>query len=1423
MLRHNGQVTYQALEDMTYLDCILQESLRMYPPLPYLTRICVSNYLIPGTKVNIEAGTKVMIPIHSIQNDPAYVQDPSTFNPERFKGETLQNLPFYQMPFGEGPRKCIGMRFGRIQAKLGLLSVLRKFEVSSSTRKPLSWDPRGRVPSLLIHDPDLIKNIIVKDFSHFTDHGLKFSEDADPLLARNLFNIRGQHWKNMRTKLTPVFTSGRMKTMFPMVLKCAQNLEAFLENVAGSTGDIELKTANLIKGTFHKPECQMYFRSLINDIITSRDASGETRKDFLQLLIDLKERGHLNNDDVQLPENETAANDSNIDRKKIYCKFLTFWSRQHIEEVLQRHNGELTYQALHDMTYLDWILQETLRKYPPIAIFRECTKKYTIPGSDVTIEEGTPLIIPNYGLHYDPKFFPDPEDFKPERFSDAEMVKKNQYIYLPFGEGPRLCIGKRFAYMQSKLGLLTFLRKFEVQANAKTVTSLSTFNYWRDKGVVFLKPYPLVGSMWKQITLQEHVSELFRRIYFDYPDQPYVGFYQVSEDADPLVARNLFNIRGQNWKYMRTKLAPVFTSGRMKAMFPMVLQCATNLEAFLENVAQSTGEVELKDILARYTTDVIASNVFGITCDSINEPSNTFRLMSKKMLETDVIQGLRVAIITYIPGLANKVRATFFKPECEVYFRDLVNDIIKSRAASGDIKKDFLQLLIELMDKGKLNNEDEKQPGKEDLIENNIIEKITYTDVLAQASVFLFAGFETSSSAMTFALFELARRPDLQRTARQHIEEVLQRHDGELTYQALHDMTYLDWILQETLRKYPSLAIFRECTKKYTIPGSDVTIEEGTPLIIPNYGLHYDPKFFPDPEKFIPERFSDAEMVKENQYIYLPFGEGPRLCIGKRFAYIQSKLGLLTFLRKFEVQANSKTVKMIAMILGLATVALTLAYFYFTSTFNYWRDKGVVFVKPYPLVGSMWKQLSLQEHMSEFFHRVYFEYPDQPYVGFFQGLVPSLLIRDEKLIKNIITSDFSHFTDHSIKFSEEADPVFAKNLFGSRGQHWKELRAKLAPTFTSGRMKVMFPLVLECAKTFEAYLLENADQEMTELKDLLARYTTNVIASSIFGVPCDALNDPNNVFRQTSKKMLETDFIQGIKLAIMTNYPGMGNVVRASLLKPECDAYFRTVVNDIINFRAKSKIRCKDFIQLLIDLKEKGRLDEEEGQGHNDEQIRVDDNHADIKFTDTDVLAQAITFFFAGFETSSSAMTFALVELARHPELQLKARCHIEEVLQRHGGQITYEVLQDMTYLDWILKEILRKYPPIAIFRECTKNYRVPGTNLTIETGTPIIIPNYALHRDPQFFYDPDKFIPERFSDAEMMKENQYIYLPFGEGPRICIGKRFASMQSKLGLMTILRKFEVHLSPKTKYPLTWDPRFFPLTSKYDINVQFSRL
>ncbi|RZB40991.1 p450 domain containing protein, partial [Asbolus verrucosus] len=115
------------------------------------------------------------------------------------------------------------------------------------------------------------------------------------------------------------------------------------------------------------------------------------------------------------------------------------------------------------------VITETLRKYPPVSFLtRRCVKDYKVPGEDVTVEKGTRVVIPVLGIHYDKEYYPDPEKFDPERFNEEKKSSRHSYAHIPFGEGPRICIGMRFGLMQSKVGLTALLRQYKFTVNNKT-------------------------------------------------------------------------------------------------------------------------------------------------------------------------------------------------------------------------------------------------------------------------------------------------------------------------------------------------------------------------------------------------------------------------------------------------------------------------------------------------------------------------------------------------------------------------------------------------------------------------------------------------------------------------------------------------------------------------------------------------------------------------------------------------------------------------------------------------------------------------------------------------------------------------------------------------------------------------------------------
>lgn len=183
-------------------------------------------------------------------------------------------------------------------------------------------------------------------------------------------------------------------------------------------------------------------------------------------------------------------------------------------------------------------------------------------------------------------------------------------------------------------------------------------------------------------------------------------------------------------------------------------------------------------------------------------------------------------------------------------------------------------------------------------------------------------------------------------------------------------------------------------------------------------------------------------------------------------------------------------------------------------------------------------------------------------------------------------------------------------------------------------------------------------------------------------------------------------------------------------------------------------------------------------------------------------------------------MALCLYELSKNQSLQRKVQREIDDV--QGSGAIDFEMMTELKFLENCIDETLRKYPPAPfLIRECGKTYQVPDSQLVIEKGTPLIISTFGIQRDPEHFPDPDFFDPERFNEKNVHKIHPFSYLPFGSGPRVCIGQRFGKLTSRLGLFLLLQKFDFAFSDETVSELRFSPKQFVLTLEDDLNLKVS--
>ncbi|XP_018320090.1 probable cytochrome P450 6a14 [Agrilus planipennis] len=461
-------------------------------------------------------------------------------------------------------------------------------------------------------------------------------------------------------------------------------------------------------------------------------------------------------------------------------------------------------------------------------------------------------------------------------------------------------------------------------------------NYWKSRGVAGPPPFFPFGTMRSVILRQQNLGDKVKEIYNEYKSKGhrFVGVYFFSRKVfvalDPSLVKNilikdfnhfddrgiyydeindplsahLFSLSGPKWRNLRAKLTPTFTSGKLKYMFQTFVNCSAQMTSLLESKALKGEEVEIKDILARFTTDVIGSTAFGLECNTMKNPNTQFREMGKRAFTQTAGDAFRVTVIRSFSWLAKLLKLGIFPSNVTKFFKEVVEETVTYREKNNITRKDFLQLLIQLKNNGKVDDDEKLQaeikpaPGT----------SLTMNEAAAQAFIFFLAGFETTATTMSFALFEMAQNRDIQYQAREEVKKVMNDFGNVLTYDALMEMHYLDKIVAETLRKHPPAPVYlRKCTKDYQVPETDVIIEEGLSVLIPALALQRDPDYFPDPDVFDPNRFDDERKSSIKDSTYIPFGDGPRICIGLRFAMIQVKVGLSMILKNFNFTLSPKT------------------------------------------------------------------------------------------------------------------------------------------------------------------------------------------------------------------------------------------------------------------------------------------------------------------------------------------------------------------------------------------------------------------------------------------------------------------------------------------------------------------------------------
>ena len=459
-----------------------------------------------------------------------------------------------------------------------------------------------------------------------------------------------------------------------------------------------------------------------------------------------------------------------------------------------------------------------------------------------------------------------------------------------------------------------------------------------------------------------------------------------------------------------------------------------------------------------------------------------------------------------------------------------------------------------------------------------------------------------------------------------------------------------------------------------------------------------------------------------------------------------------------------------------------------------------------------------------------FRTKDKKVVGYFQFSDPTLVINDLDLAKQMFIKDFDHFADRR-EFKGGHEYLDNMMIF-YEGEQWKEMRSIMSPIFTSGKLKGMNKLLNKIGKDFASHLDKLAQsKEEVNARDLSTRYTMQVIASTGFGLEISGFADDaqSKQFFQMARKVTGADAnaLDMLKTLLAVFAPKIFQALKLEAFNKESLLFFGDIVKQTINARKGQTQKRNDMVDLLMDALQGEDSGNEEVKRQIDEELNVAKpkkvSAIPKEKIEVVLIAQLILLFFAGMDTSASILAVVIYCLAKNPEVQEKLFDEINDALaQTSDGELDYNTVQTLPYLDMVINESLRFFSLGDHERRCVKEYQVPGTTFIVPRGMMVQVPATGIMTDDKHFPNPDQFNPKNFSKENKDKRNPAAFMAFGIGPRNCIGSRLALFNMKSGLVHLVSEFRVLTCSKTPEKLIMEPSSQNQDVKGGIWVKFEK-
>ncbi|MEJ2377513.1 MAG: cytochrome P450 [Pseudolabrys sp.] len=376
----------------------------------------------------------------------------------------------------------------------------------------------------------------------------------------------------------------------------------------------------------------------------------------------------------------------------------------------------------------------------------------------------------------------------------------------------------------------------------------------------------------------------------------------------------------------------------------------------------------------------------------------------------------------------------------------------------------------------------------------------------------------------------------------------------------------------------------------------------------------------------------------------------------------------------------------------------------------------------------------------------------------------ALFIMDPALIREVLVDEAGNF-EKGMMARRALQPLLGNAILTADGARWRWQRRATSPLFRREQLLDFLPATIAAAeRTRDRWLTYPAGSEIDVAREMMRTTFDIVLATMLPGAsPGDTV----------SMERAIADYLQSMTWAMAltivgapswTPYPGKRKARRAR-------EYLRGLAQQLRTKVAQSRFSGTDLLSLLIE---------------------ANDPQTGRPMNETDVRDNILTFVMAGHETTALALTWTFYLLSLYPDVEARITGEIAAVTD--GRPIREQHIGELHYTQQVIQEVMRLYPPAAmIVRETRRALRL-GTE-TIGPGTFVYVPVYAVHRHEEFWDRPDVFDPNRFTPEAVKLRDRYVYLPFGAGPRICIGMSFAQMEATSVLAALLASMRLRLRP----------------------------